>query len=148
MYSNNIVNFQESTTISNACTKKSGNLLKVPRIYMWRNKMIRKEKGLSLYYQLSRRINEQNQILYLNYLEKRQTGQKGACCRFGQLRTIRNAITFLISSGVVNNPTKHFTIKCFLEITKKKCLKVMAQDKQYSTHCYGFRGTIKKSIDK
>ena len=33
MYSNNIVNFQESTTILNACTKKSGNLLKVPRIY-------------------------------------------------------------------------------------------------------------------
>ena len=32
MYSNNIVNFQESTTILNACTKKSGNLLKVPLI--------------------------------------------------------------------------------------------------------------------
>ena len=31
MYSNNIVNFQESTTILNACRKKSGNLLKVPR---------------------------------------------------------------------------------------------------------------------
>ena len=28
MYSNNIVNFQESTTILYACTKKSGNLLK------------------------------------------------------------------------------------------------------------------------
>ena len=34
MYSNNIVNFQESTTIWNACTKKPGNLLKAPRIYM------------------------------------------------------------------------------------------------------------------
>ena len=33
MYSNNIVNFQESTTISNACTKKSGNLLKALRDY-------------------------------------------------------------------------------------------------------------------
>ena len=33
MYSNNIVNFQESTTILNACTKKSGNLLNAPRIY-------------------------------------------------------------------------------------------------------------------
>ena len=32
MYSNNIVNFQESTTILNACTKKSGNLLKAPHI--------------------------------------------------------------------------------------------------------------------
>ena len=35
MYSNNILNFQESTTILNACTKKSGNLLKAPRIYMY-----------------------------------------------------------------------------------------------------------------
>ena len=34
MYSNNIVNFQESTTILNACTKKSGNLLNVPRNYL------------------------------------------------------------------------------------------------------------------
>ena len=31
MYSNNIVNFRESTTILNAFTKKSGNLLKAPR---------------------------------------------------------------------------------------------------------------------
>ena len=31
MYSNNIVNFQESTTTLNACTKKSGNLLNTPR---------------------------------------------------------------------------------------------------------------------
>ena len=32
MYSNNIVNFQVSMTILNACTKMSGNLFKVPRI--------------------------------------------------------------------------------------------------------------------
>ena len=32
MYSNNILNFQDSMTILNACTKKSGNLLKAPRI--------------------------------------------------------------------------------------------------------------------
>ena len=32
MYSNNILNFQESTTILNACTKKSGNLLNAPRM--------------------------------------------------------------------------------------------------------------------
>ena len=32
MYSNNIVNFKESTTILNACTKKTGNLLFAPRI--------------------------------------------------------------------------------------------------------------------
>ena len=31
MYSNKILNFQESPTILNACTKISGNLLKVPR---------------------------------------------------------------------------------------------------------------------
>ena len=31
MYSNNIVNFQESTTILSACTKKAGNLLNSPR---------------------------------------------------------------------------------------------------------------------
>ena len=30
MYSNNILNFQESTTILNACTKESGNLLNAP----------------------------------------------------------------------------------------------------------------------
>ena len=32
MYSNKILNFQESTTIVNACTKKSGNLLNAPRM--------------------------------------------------------------------------------------------------------------------
>ena len=31
IHSNNRVNFQESTTILNSCTKKSGNLLKAPR---------------------------------------------------------------------------------------------------------------------
>ena len=34
MCSNNILNFQEFTTILNACTKKSGNLLNAPRIYV------------------------------------------------------------------------------------------------------------------
>ena len=33
MYSNNMLNLQESTTILNACTKKSGNLLKVQRTW-------------------------------------------------------------------------------------------------------------------
>ena len=33
MYSNNILNFQESTTILNVCTKKSGDLLNAPHIY-------------------------------------------------------------------------------------------------------------------
>ena len=35
MYSNNIVTFQESTTILNACIKKSGNLLKAPHTYKY-----------------------------------------------------------------------------------------------------------------
>ena len=35
MYSHNIVNFQESTTILNACTKNSGNVLNTPRIYIY-----------------------------------------------------------------------------------------------------------------
>ena len=32
MYGNNVLNFQESTTILNAYTKKSGNVSNVPRI--------------------------------------------------------------------------------------------------------------------
>ena len=35
MYSNNILNFQEFTTILNACTKMSGNLLKASCIYIY-----------------------------------------------------------------------------------------------------------------
>ena len=35
MYSNIILNFQESSTILNAFTKKSGNLLNAPRIYIY-----------------------------------------------------------------------------------------------------------------
>ena len=35
MYSNNILNSHGSTTILNACTKKSGNLLNAPLIYMY-----------------------------------------------------------------------------------------------------------------
>ena len=35
MYSNNILNFPESTTILNACTKKSGNLLNAQLIYIY-----------------------------------------------------------------------------------------------------------------
>ena len=34
MYSNNILNFQESTTILNVCRKKSGNILNAPRMYL------------------------------------------------------------------------------------------------------------------
>ena len=34
MYSNNILTFQVSTTILNACTKKSGNPLNVPHMYI------------------------------------------------------------------------------------------------------------------
>ena len=34
MYSNNIMNFQGSTTILNACTKMSGNILNAPHMYI------------------------------------------------------------------------------------------------------------------
>ena len=34
MYSNNILDFQESTTILNACTNKSGKLLNAPHIFL------------------------------------------------------------------------------------------------------------------
>ena len=44
MYSNKILNFQVSMTILNACRKKSGNLLKAPRIYIERER--EKEKGV------------------------------------------------------------------------------------------------------
>ena len=47
MYSNNIVNCQESTTIFNACTKKSGNL------YAPRTKKIDWRAGLSWFNKLS-----------------------------------------------------------------------------------------------
>ena len=42
MYSNNILNFQESTTILNACTK---NLLKAPRNYLKRIRIIWKKNN-------------------------------------------------------------------------------------------------------
>ena len=35
MYSNNILDFQESTSILNACTKKSGNLLNSLHMYIF-----------------------------------------------------------------------------------------------------------------
>ena len=35
MYSNNIMNFQESKIILDSCTKKSGNLLNSPRACVW-----------------------------------------------------------------------------------------------------------------
>ena len=38
MYSNNILNFQESTTILKACTKKSGNILNAPCIKLEKKK--------------------------------------------------------------------------------------------------------------
>ena len=48
---------------------------------------------------------------------------------YGQIKKNRNAIIFLIASGVVNSSMKYFTIKCFWKITRKMCLKVMARDK-------------------
>ena len=59
MYSGNIVNFQESTTILNACTKKSGNLLNSPHMYV----II----CLYVYY-----INAQLMILYKKSIENHE----------------------------------------------------------------------------
>ena len=42
MYSNNILNFQKSTTILNACTKKSGNLLNATCMQTSNNCIIKK----------------------------------------------------------------------------------------------------------
>ena len=44
MYYNNIVNFQESTTILNTSTKKSGNLLNAPRIKIGHHQVEMKDK--------------------------------------------------------------------------------------------------------
>ena len=43
MYSNKILNFQESTTILNACPKKFGNLLNTQRMYL---RVLRQIRGL------------------------------------------------------------------------------------------------------
>ena len=50
LYSNNIVNFQESTTILNACTKKSGNLLYDPRTSIDTNSLIKFLRPLSAFF--------------------------------------------------------------------------------------------------
>ena len=49
MHSNNIGNFQESTIILHACTKKSGNILKAPgtsveRRYKYTRKRLKKKR--------------------------------------------------------------------------------------------------------
>ena len=52
MYSNNIVNFQESMIILNACTKKSGNLLNEPHttwlVSLWPNQVMRPVRDSTL----------------------------------------------------------------------------------------------------
>ena len=53
MYHNNILNFQESTTIFNACTKKSGNILKAPRIYT-----------LLIYFYFYCMVNQDGEVYY------------------------------------------------------------------------------------
>ena len=40
MYSNNILNVQESAIHLNGCTRKSGNLLNLPRIYIEINEYV------------------------------------------------------------------------------------------------------------
>ena len=65
MYSNNILNFQESTTILNACTKKSGNLLKalIYLIYMYN-----KDLALGNLQGLIGHKTKPNQVFYIWYI--------------------------------------------------------------------------------
>ena len=49
IYSNNIVNFQESTTICKACTKQSGNLLIAPRNLFINKKRINSAVNCEVY---------------------------------------------------------------------------------------------------
>ena len=60
MYSNNILNLQVSTTILNGCTKKTGNLLKAPRMLRSRSrttKSMRQVNKRNKWYTMHRRTN-------------------------------------------------------------------------------------------
>ena len=59
MYNNNILNFQESTTILNACTKKSRNLLNAPRNFCI-------DEKISIINFKNRRLllNERNELVF------------------------------------------------------------------------------------
>ena len=58
MYSNNILNIQESTTILNACTKKSGNLLSASHIFVYDNNNLYKNKGTTDNYNMIGKCNK------------------------------------------------------------------------------------------
>ena len=60
-YNNKILNFQESTTILNTCTKKSGNLLNAPRKT---NNTTRGDKSDILYFRLSHLVR----FLYCDFV--------------------------------------------------------------------------------
>ena len=55
MYSNNIVNFQESTTILDACTKKSGKLLNAPHTLGKGRRMALALNNLKRFYAIKQR---------------------------------------------------------------------------------------------
>ena len=102
MYSNNIVNFQESTTILNACTKKSGNLLNAPCIYI---------KGHNLVKLMSFRVMEN---LVVDTILK---GLKDLEIR-GRVGTIQITITlsdvYIYVIGKPLIPTKYMFFSFFL----------------------------------
>ena len=84
MYSNKMLNFQESTTILNACTKKSGKLLNTPR--KWFQPLL---KPLTLTIQLNichlfTRLNYQR-VLF-------QTSQFNASHPFAHSLNIKNSL--------------------------------------------------------
>ena len=74
MYSNNIVNFQESMTILNASTKKSGNLLNVPCIWP----IDRTQSGATTPSQSGSRSNGNEGVFYI--LEISKAGASSSDC--------------------------------------------------------------------
>ena len=68
VYSNNIMNFQESTTILNSSTKKSGNFLKAPRLYLFTYTLIgyRSAQFMSWAFHLRVRVSRQFLTQVLN----------------------------------------------------------------------------------
>ena len=74
MYSNNILNFQVFTTILNACTKKSGNLLNTTRFLVYTDRDLRKTTSGSFDFRYhwipnTKLINISNKYLLLLFVK-------------------------------------------------------------------------------
>ena len=93
MYCHKILNFQESTTILNSCTKKSGILLKAQRIYIYIYIYIERERE---------REKEWERLLYICYkipLWLRQNAKKSWWIElYFQFTMFRSRTTFMFLS--------------------------------------------------